>query len=546
MMTRTEILGLLTELVVEDVSLSELEEGRKAIDEYKRLIEKGDLEDEELDALLPDIIENFYSKHENLLEEKEIAIRKTNLKTKEGIIEALRSLIQDEENIGKAFNSFNELKDKWNSVGEIPREQYSRVQTEFSRLQESFYYNINIYKELADHDKKVNLKKKKDLVERLKSLNTEKSIQELDKSLKKAITDWDNIGATFQSDWEQVKDDFWSEARNIMGKVNEHYEGLRAKQAENLEKKKSLVKQILDIAGKEREKNKEWADSTEKVIGIQQSWKKIGFSKDNESIWKEFREACDSFFDAKKQHFAKVGEVYDERKNKKLKLIQRAAELAEETDWKATSEALISLQKEWKEVGPASQRDENKLWKQFRSHCDSFFNARNRNFKEREKEEKTNLNVKEDIIQKIRDFKSSGNRNETFAELKKFSSDWNEIGHVPFKQKDRIYKEYKEALNQHYKALKLDDAEKRNLAMQQKLDAVRNDPRSMNSEKHHLRKQIERLNNDIKQYENNLGFFNDRSGKNPLMIEVEKKIDRNKKKIGELKEMLKMINSVSS
>jgi hypothetical protein len=546
METRTEILGLLTELLLEDVSLSELAKGHEAIIKYRTLLESGGSEEEELDAVIPDIIEGIYEKERKLIEEKESKVRKGHLKEKEALIEELRSLIQDEENIGKAFNNFNELRERWNAVGDIPRDQYSRIQTEFSRLQESFYYNINIYKELADHDKKVNLKKKKGLVEKLVQLQSEKNIQELDKALKASIKEWDNIGATFQSEWEAVKDDFWAEARKIMARVNDYFEVIRAKQGENLEKKKALTKQVLDIAGKTREKTKEWTDSTEKVLGIQKDWKKIGFSKDNESAWQEFREACDTFFNAKKQHFDKVGAVYDERKEKKSKLIERAAALAESTDWKSTSSDLIDLQNQWKEIGAASQRDENKLWKQFRSHCDSFFNARNRSFKEREKEEKVNLTVKEDLIDRVKKFELSGNRSSDMEKLKSFSNEWNDIGHVPFKQKDKIYKEYKAGLDAHYNALKLDGEEKKNLAMQQKLASLQNDPRSASNEKHHLRKQIERLNSDIKQFENNLGFFNDRGGKNPLMIEVEKKISRNKQRIQELKDMLKMINSVSS
>ncbi|NNC83291.1 MAG: DUF349 domain-containing protein, partial [Flavobacteriales bacterium] len=477
--------------------------------------------------------------------QEELKIQRGNLQAKEALIEELRTLIQDEENIGRAFNQFNEIRERWNEVGDVPRDQYSRTQTEFSRLQETFYYNISIYKELADHDKKVNLKKKKELVAQVRALEKENNIQELDRAVKGLIKKWDDIGATFQHEWEVVKEEFWGEARKHIAKVNDHYEHQRAQMAENLEKKKALIKQVEDIAEKDRSKRKEWNNSTDKVLAIQEAWKKVGFSKENESVWKEFREACDRFFDAKKEFYKGQSEVYEARKGKKLELIKKAEELSASTDWKDTADQLINLQKDWKEIGPTFQKDENKLWKQFRSHCDSFFNARNRSFKEREKEEKENLKVKEDIIERIKAFTPSDAKAQNLETLKGFSQEWNQIGHVPFKQKDRIYKEYKEALDKHYKQLRLDDQEKRSIAMQHKLDSIKNDPRSVNREKQHIRRQIDKLAQDIKQYENNLGFFNDRSGKNPLMIEVEKKIDRNKKRIDELKQMLKMIDKAS-
>ncbi len=545
MQTRTEILGLLTDLLLEEVSLQDMNVGHEAITAYRGLLDQIEAEDSDLDDIIPDIIDSFNLKKKKLEDEKKHNERLNNLKEKEAVIEELRGLIQDEENIGKAFNAFHEVRDKFNAIGDVPRDQYGRIQAEFSRLQESFYYNISIYKELADHDKKVNLRKKKELIEKVKALKAEKSIQSADKKLKTFIKEWDDVGATFQGDWEEVKDQFWTEARSVLGRVNSHYEGIRAKQTEHLEQKKKLIKQVMDIAEKPRTKRKEWNDATEKVLKIQQEWKKIGFSSENEQIWKEFRGACDQFFQAKQGYFDQLGEVFEERKKMKLALIEKASVLAPSTDWKEAGQSLMDLQNQWKSIGAASQRDENKLWKEFRSHCDSFFNARNRNFKEREREEKENLKVKEGLIERIKNFKPSGKKSADIDTLKGFSQEWNQVGHVPFKQKDKIYKSYSSAIGAHYDTIKLDNAERRQVSLQQKVNSVKNDPQSIEREKNHIRRQIDHLINENRQYENNLGFFNDPSGNNPMVKEVERKIKRNESRIKELKETLKMFSSLT-
>lgn len=545
-MTRIDILGLLTELLEEEVSLEQIEEADEALKAYSEILASDDEEEAELDEIIPDLVQQLRDKRKSLIRAKEEAQQKIHLKEAEAVIEKLRLLIQDEENIGRAFSTFNQIRDEWNAIGSVPRDQYARVQTEYSRLQESFYYTINIYKELADHDKRINLKKKEDLVGQVEHLDREPNIQVADTKLRELIKKWDDIGATFPEDWERVKNSFWAGARKIMSKVDEHYEGIRAKQSEHLEQKKLLIKQVQDISEKPREKRKEWNDATEKVLGIQAAWKKIGFSKENESVWQEFRSACDTFFDAKQAFYDKMGAVYDERKAKKEALITKAAQLAESQDWKNTAAALQDLQKQWKEIGAASQRDENKLWKQFRSHCDSFFNARNANFKSRDKEEKANLAVKEDIIARLQALELTGNKGSDIQTLRNFSDEWKDAGHVPFKVKDKIYKTYKEALDKHYSALKLDQQEKRKVAIENKVAAIKNDPSSANREKSHIRRQIDAIIRENRQYENNLGFINDRKGTNPLIKEVERKIRRNQDRIKELKETLRLLNTAGS
>jgi len=403
METRSDILGLLTELIEEEVSLEETREGLKAIEALGALPASND-EDGMLDELLVDIIESFHEKRKRLQDAAKLKVQEYHQKEKEVIIEEMRQLIQNEENIGKAFGRFNELQEKWKDIGEVPRDQYSRIQGEYSRLRETFFYNISIYKQLADHDKKRNLVLKRDVINKVAALDSERSIKKVDAAVKVYIKEWDAIGPTEQKDWESLRDDFWKVTRKQLDRVGAYYEGIRAKQGENLELKKALIAKVQEASEGEFSSPNHWKAATEKIIQAQKDWKGIGFSSDNEKVWKEFRTACDTFFDSKNTFYGERKEVYNDRKVKKEALIAKAAELKNGENFKDTANALKALQQEWKGIGNAGHKDENKLWKRFRGHCDEFFNKKTSHFKAKEKEEKENLKVKEDIIERVKQF----------------------------------------------------------------------------------------------------------------------------------------------
>jgi hypothetical protein len=540
LMTRADVLGLLTELIEEEVSREEFEKGELAIKIFMSSL-NTESEDAELDSLIIDLLDSLEDKKSDLKRAEVEKIWAANLIEKEKVIEDLRSLIQDEENIGKAFNQFNDLRDSWEAIGEISQDQYSRVQTEFSRLRETFFYNIAIYKELADHDKKVNLRLKNELVEKAKAISTEKNIQTADQAIKVIIKQWDTIGGTFPKEWEVVREEFWTASRTVLDRVNGYYQEQRARLSEHLEKKKQLIQQVSDIAEKERDKRKEWNDATEKVFKIQGDWKSIGFSLENETVWRDFREACDSFFSAKQESFDKNKGVSEGRKKQKLILIEKASTFKDRDDWKSASAEIIGIQAEWKEIGATSQKDENRLWSSFRGHCDVFFNNRNAFFKERDTEEKANLKLKEQIINDLKGFKPSTNRSKDIETIRSFSETWNGIGHVPFKVKDKVYKVYHELIDGFYTSMKIEGQERSKQMFQGKMESLKDDPRALNREKDNLRSDIKKLQDDIRQYENNLGFFNAYQDDNPLKKEVERKIAKNKEKVIELRNLLKLV-----
>ena len=291
---------------------------------------------------------------------------------------------------------------------------------------------------------------------------------------------------------------------------------------------------------------KDWDNGTEAILAIQAEWKTIGFGprKENEEVWKEFRAKCDAFFAGKKEFYGGIQEQFDEISTKKMSLIERAEEFSKSMDWTETANALIKLQKEWKALGHSGKRNEQKLWKRFRAACDTFFDARQKHFEEKDKAYEENLKTKEAIIEEIKAYKPEGDKKAILSNLKAFAQRFNEAGMVPMKKKDSIYKAFKTALDSHYAALDLNKDEKENAFFQAKVETLKASPdsrRQLGDLKMQIRKDIDRLKKEIIQFENNLGFFANSKGADALRKDVEKKIDRTHKEIETLKNKLKQI-----
>ena len=296
----------------------------------------------------------------------------------------------------------------------------------------------------------------------------------------------------------------------IYAKVRGHYDQLRDEREDNLRLKIALCEQVNAINAEPCEGHQQWQEKTTRIIKLQEEWKTVGFAEQNEVIWQVFRNACDAFFDAKKAFYDKLDEQRDVNKEMKLALIAKAEAAKEETDWKKTTDFFINLQKEWKQIGGARRRDENYLWNTFRAACDHFFNAKKAFFAARKKEEDENLKQKEALIAEIEGFELSGNIEEDFAALKSFSERWREIGFVPIKQKDYIYKKYNIALDVKYDSLKISRKERAAIKYQNELEGLRksgNSGRAIRNERQQIRDKIDKLKEEIIQYETNLGFF---------------------------------------
>lgn len=494
---------------------------------------------------------NIYSEYQEkakALRSEKKAIEEKHLGEKRALIKRLEDVVRNEENIGAAFAVFKEVQEKWKEVGDIPRAKRNDIQAEYSKVIEDFFYNIKIYKELKDHDLHRNHQLKSDVVAKLKGLAKIDKIKEIEIQLKTLQNDWEDIGPVPNEEWEKLKDAYWTEVRSIYERINRFYEDRRAKLQENLDKKGELLENAKEMVASigELDSVKGWNNATKKLIEVQNSWKAIGFGpkKENDKIWKEFRAVCDTFFDAKAKFFESVHGEYDKLAEKKQQLVDKANELKESTDWKRAANELKKLQNQWKNIGHAGLKYEQKLWKSFRAACDHFFNARENHFKAQDKEFEVNLKSKEELISELQKAKLPEDKKEAIEVLKSYSNRFNAIGMVPLKQKDSIYKNFKTALDGLYAKLDLKGAEKEKVMFQAKIDALKASPnagRALQNEKFELRKQIDKHNKEISQLENNLGFFANSKGADKLKQEVEKKIDAERKKIEALKTRIKLI-----
>ncbi|MFM6934943.1 MAG: DUF349 domain-containing protein [Flavobacteriales bacterium] len=491
---------------------------------------------------------SFQDKRKKQVELK-TALENENLKQKKGLIERLKDVIENEEKIGTAFNSYKEIHENWKKVGDIPRDKREALQKEYSRLLEIFFYNIKIYKELKDHDYKRNQQLKEALIFKLKQLRTANlPVREAEANLRSLQDEWEEIGPVQNEEWEALKNAYWETVRAVYDKFNEHYEQQRVVLKENIDAKKALIEKMISVnEGIEHVSSaKEWDVKTKEVLSLQDAWKKIGFGsrKENELVYQEFRKHCDVFFQAKKEFSKDIESKFKDVADRKRKLIEEAKAISQSTDWKNTSEKLINLQKKWKEAGNAGHRFENKLWTEFRGACNVFFEAKEAHFKVQDEANASNLTAKKELISELQAWVLPTDKQEAIHALRAFQQKFNDLGQVPMKDKNAIYQAFKNAIDEKYAALKLEGQEKESILFKAKLDNLQSSPDRMKlfqAEKNDIRKQIDGLNKDIMLLENNLGFFAKSKGADALRADVEKKVKHAQEKIQSLKMKLKMI-----
>ncbi len=495
-----------------------------------------------------DTYKSFQEKRKKQVELK-TALENENIKQKKALLERLKDVIENEEKIGTAFNAYKEIHENWKKVGDIPRDKRESVQKEYSRLLEIFFYNIKIYKELKEHDYKRNQQLKEAIIFKLKQLRTANlPVRDAEANLRSLQDEWEEIGPVQNEEWESLKNAYWETVRGVYEKFNEHYEQQRVVLKENIDAKKALIEKLLAV-NQELENvssAKEWDQKTKDVLGIQESWKKIGFGsrKENEMVYQEFRKHCDVFFQAKKEFSKDIESKFKEVADKKRLLIEEAKTLSKSQDWKSTSEKLIQLQKKWKDSGNAGHRFENKLWSEFRGACNVFFEAKGAHFKDQDEANSANLSVKNELISEVQNWIMPENKQEAIAALRTFQNIFNELGQVPMKDKNSVYQNFKKAMDEKYASLKLDGIEKESIMFKAKMDNLQSSPdrsRLLQGEKNEIRKQIDLLTKEMMLLENNLGFFAKSKGADALRAEVDKKVKHAQDRIQQLKQKLKLI-----
>ena len=497
----------------------------------------------ELESLVATYFERFKAHTEKIREQE-----KDNLEAKRKILDEFRDLIQNEENLGRAFERIKKIREDWKTIGEVPRKEYEQVQNEYSKLSETFNYNINIYKELKEHDLKRNFSLKNQVVHQVSELANIKDIRTVERELNRLRNEWDEIGGTYKDKWEIIKEKYWAAVRAAYDRINLHYQDLRKVHGENLETKKGLLEKLKTVAAETPESNKDWKRMTDAILAIQADWKAAGFSprKDTQPIWEEFRAICNTFFDGKKAYFSQKKEVDNVNRDKKRALIDKVNELKTSKDWRNTSKQIIQIQKDWKKVGHAGPHAEHKLWKEFRGACDEFFNARDNHHKELESVFDENLAKRKAFIADIPNKPFPSTAEEALEVLSQWSSEYAGLGDIPNNKTKGLAQEYQQAVQAHINTLDIPDSDKKNLVFRGKIAAMKGaNPAALQEEKRRLQNDVRKLEEEINRSENNLAFFSVSKGSEGFLADAKSKIDQQKLQVDRLKERIKIINVAS-
>ena len=474
--------------------------------------------------------------------------QRANLDVKTGLIDDLRSIIQEEENIGAAFARFNEVREKWEATGDVPGDRYKEVHDEYHRLRDEFFYNINIYKQLQEHDLQKNLKLKEGLIAQAQTLASLEDLKERETLARSLQKQWFDIGPSPRETFQELADTFFGLTRETFDAVKEYYDGVRAQFDVHKGEKEGLISALQELLTEDIQDHKAWQAATSKVVELQAKWKATGFAgkEHNEALWSQFREAADVFFERKQVFYDRIKATSKVAKEKKLKLIEQAEGIQNSTDWKATSDAMIRLQKEWKAAGACAPGDEHRLWKKFRTAQDVFFKAKKAQFADRGKEEKANLALKMALLEKIEAFTISDNRNVDLDTLKKFSTEWREIGFIPRKNLDQVMERFRTAMDKHYDALSAARSERSVQTYGKRIEKLAaGDNRDLRREQSILRDKISRLQQRITSTEENMERFTGK-GAESIREQAAKTIKNYRREIDEIKAKLKMLREAAN
>ena len=498
-------------------------------------------ENDQENILIFKAIEEF-KKEQTQKKDKKKKEEKSNIKLKKEILENFQSLINGKEELGHLARGIKDIRTNWNKIGSISPKEDHKLQQEFSKLNESFNYNFNIYKELKENDLKRNFSLKNQIIHELKNLSELKDFNKLQIELKISQNKWEEVGPTFKEHWEELKKKYWSEVHIIQKRINEFYSKLKSNLKENLKKKKQLINKAKDFSVQETSDSKEWDLVANELKKCQADWKKIGPvpKTENDKIWKEFRSYFDVFFD-KRNEFLKIEKDNNkENYDSKLQLIETAKNYVENIKNDSNPLLIKKLQEKWKEIGNAGRFAEQKLWKKFRAQCDLFFETKTQNRNSIISAEKENLNTKNSLIT---EFKKSGKS--SFLELMDFIDEFQKTGEVPRKSSEKIINEFEKLIQSIIKNNNFISEEKHKItrAIKSSLLSNSSDPETtFINEKNRINKLINTTLKETTQLENNLGFFSNAKGK--MLEDFQSKIEKNKIKILEWRDELKKLSEV--
>lgn len=517
----------------------------------KEYLEKGG--DPEKFVLLPDDTEEAFKAEMQIIKEKRAKIfleqeeeKQENLAKKLEIIEKIKAMATSPEEANQSYNDFKTLQQEWKDIKAVPADKANELWRNYQLYVEQFYDLLKLNSEAREYDFKKNLEAKTALCEAAEKLDEEEDVISAFHQLQDLHQQYREIGPVAKELREQIWSRFKAASTVINKKHQQYFEDIRAKEEKNLELKTALCEKLEAIDLDAIKTAAQWEATTKEVIAMQQEWREIGFApqKMNVKIFERFRTINDVFFSKKAEFFKELKSQYSDNLEKKQELVKKAQQLADSTDWKKTGDKIIALQKEWKTVGVVPRKQGELLWKDFLDACNKFFEARNKANAGTRNTEHSNLAKKREVVAKLKDLLENPVENVQQA-LQKLTEEYNSIGHVPFKEKDNIYKEYHAVLDKIYKDLHISNAKRRldNFKSNLKNVAERGSD-ALDNERGRLLRRYDQLRNDITTYENNLGFLNAASKKgNSLVEEMNRKVQKLKDDLELVKKKIKAIDA---
>lgn len=467
-----------------------------------------------------------------------------NLEKKLAIIERIKELVTSPEEVSQNFDEFKQLQAEWKEIGAVPAERATEIWKTYQHYVEQFYDLLKLNSEAREYDFRKNLAAKERLIELAEKLADEEDVITAFNKLQSLHAEYKEIGPVAKELRDQIWERFKAASTIINKRHQEHFEAIKAREEENLQKKTALCEQVEDIKLDELTTFAQWEEKTKEVIALQAEWKTIGFAshKQNNLIFDRFRAACDRFFTAKAEFYKGIKDEQGENLEAKRKLVEEAESLQESTEWRRTADRLIELQKQWKTIGAVPRKYSEQLWKRFTAACDKFFEARQAATADQRNEERENLEAKRSIIEQLRALVDDA-ADATLDKVKELQAQWNEIGHVPFREKDRLFKEYRGLADELYKRFGASQARRRLEGFQKSVrQAVAKGESTLARERERLLRVFEARKAEIQTYENNLNFLNatSKSG-NSLVAEMNRKVEKLREELDLLASKIKAL-----
>lgn len=472
--------------------------------------------------------------------------RKQNLARKLALIEELRTISADTDNVNRAFPRVKEIQAEFKEIGEVPPSEATDLWKDYQGAVEQFYDQLKVNKDLRDYDFRKNLELKTLLCEEAEKLNDEEDIVLAFKRLQNLHDEWRQTGPVAKEQREEI----WARFKDASTLVNKKYQAFfeerKNRELENEKAKTEICERVEALDFSSLKTYAAWDEMTRVILGAQEDWKKLGFAsrKANNTLFARFRAVCDRFFTLKAEHYREMKDELAANLEKKIALCEKAEVLKDSTDWKRTADELVKLQKEWKTIGTVPKKHSDNIWHRFQTACDAFFEARKANLSESRSVEQANLKAKRDIIAALREIPLDAPRSESMPKVKELQARWQEIGHVPFREKDKVYEEYRAVCDALYNRMGR-ERERGNLSrFEDVIKEMGSDEQKLYRERERILRSFEIKRNELKTYENNLGFLSSKSKTGDSMVrEMERRIQRIKDDLAAIEQKIKLIDS---